>query len=98
MLCGARRCPLGRWEPLAPRLHTGEVTDHVDFTVVLRGYDIAAVDGFLLHVQDVLDSDDSIAQASARQELREVTFRVRLRGYDRAQVDDYLHRLAAGPA
>lgn len=67
----------------------------VDFTVVLRGYDIAAVDAVVQHAHDALASDSPAARASVREELRQVAFRVRFRGYDRMQVDEYLRRMAA---
>jgi DivIVA domain-containing protein len=55
------------------------------FSVVLRGYDPAAVDDFLRR------HADPSARAAA---LREVSFPVRLRGYDRGQVDAYVSGLA----
>jgi hypothetical protein len=67
----------------------------VDFIVVLRGYDIAAVDGIVQRTHDALASDSPAVRASAREELREIAFRVRLRGCDRMQVDEYLRRAAA---
>ena len=61
-----------------------------DFTVVLRGYDRAAVDSFKQRVQEALTSESQILRGTVREELRQVTFRVVLRGYDRGEVDDYL--------
>lgn len=67
----------------------------VDFTVVLRGYDIAAVDGVVQRTHDALSSGSPAARAAAREELRQIAFRVRFRGYHRMQVDEHLHRAAA---
>jgi DivIVA domain-containing protein len=67
----------------------------VDFTVVLRGYDIAAVDGVVQRAHDALASGSPAARAAAREELRQIAFQVRFRGYNRMQVEEYLRRAAA---
>jgi DivIVA domain-containing protein len=67
----------------------------VDFTVVLRGYEMAAVDGLVRRTQGTLASGSPAARAAAREELQQVAFRVCFRGYDRTQVDEYLRRAAA---
>jgi DivIVA domain-containing protein len=67
----------------------------VDFTVVLRGYDIATVDAVVQRAHEVLASDSPAVRASARAELEHTAFRVRFRGYDRMQVDEYLRQAAA---
>jgi DivIVA domain-containing protein len=67
----------------------------VDFTVVLRGYDIAEVDAVVQRAHEALASDSPAMRTSAREELRQIAFRVRFHGYDRMQVDEYLRRAAA---
>jgi DivIVA domain-containing protein len=76
-------------------LHTGRVPIDADFTVVLRGYDIAEVDAVVQRAHEALASDSPAMRISAREELRQIAFRVRFRGYDRMQVDEYLRRAAA---
>ena len=66
--------------------------DHQGFTVVLRGYDAAAVDAMLERIRTALASTDGALRASVRDELNNSAFPVRLRGYDRREVDDYLRR------
>jgi len=63
---------------------------HVGFTVVLRGYDRAAVDELVDRCGKSLVSERPDARASLREALRSRRFRVVLRGYDRAQVDRWL--------
>jgi DivIVA domain-containing protein len=72
--------------------HTESVGDHQGFTVVLRGYDIAAVDALLARIEKAVPSTDHTFRASVRAELNHPALRVRLRGYDRIEVDDYLRR------
>jgi len=71
------------------------MTNHVDFTVVLRGYHKAAVDAVVARTEQALASNDPALRAAVRNELGNVNFDLRLRGYDRPQVDDYLARAAA---
>ena len=66
--------------------------DHMGFTVVLRGYDLAEVDTLIERVRSALASTDPALRASVRAELSSPALRVRLRGYDRGEVDDYLGR------
>jgi DivIVA domain-containing protein len=63
------------------------VTNPVQFTVVLRGYDRAEVDATLAEVDYALAGADLAARRAAAGRLRGRTFRVGLRGYDRSEVD-----------
>ena len=74
------------------RAKTGLVGDHKGFTVVLRGYDAADVDGLLERIQKALASGDPVLRASVREELNQPSLRVRLCGYDRVEVEEYLRR------
>ncbi|RKR88173.1 DivIVA domain-containing protein [Micromonospora pisi] len=64
------------------------------FTVALRGYDTAEVDGLITLVEEAPASADQVRLAAARDEIRRAVLVVRLRGYDRAQVDGHLQTLA----
>ncbi|WFE30088.1 DivIVA domain-containing protein [Solwaraspora sp. WMMD791] len=67
-----------------------------DFTVVLRGYDPAAVDEVIRMGRDALSSppgDQRRVTAAGR--IRDSRFPTALRGYDRWQVDEFLDGLAA---
>jgi DivIVA domain-containing protein len=69
-------------------------TVDVDFTMVMRGYDIAAVNAVVQRAREAVASDDAGVHASIREELRQIAFPVRFRGYDREQVDEYFRRTA----
>jgi DivIVA domain-containing protein len=62
------------------------------FTIVLRGYETAAVDAMMQRLRDALASTDPAVRAAVRTDLNEFTFRVRIRGYDRVEVDEYFRR------
>ncbi|GAB3140376.1 hypothetical protein GCM10027290_11090 [Micromonospora sonneratiae] len=64
-----------------------------DFTIVLRGYDIAQVDAVVRRAAEARVSGDPALRAAVLSELREVSLPVKLRGYDRFQVDDHLRRV-----
>jgi DivIVA domain-containing protein len=84
----------GRRASPAAALHPGVMTVEADFTMVMRGYDVAAVNAVVQRAREALASDDPGVRASAREELRQVAFPVRFRGYDRGQVDEYRRRTA----
>ncbi|MFY1698406.1 DivIVA domain-containing protein [Solwaraspora sp. WMMA2101] len=68
----------------------------LDFTVVLRGYDPAAVDEVIRMGREALSSppgDQRRVTAAGR--IRDSRFPTVLRGYDRWQVDEFLDGLAA---
>ena len=58
-----------------------------DFTIVLRGYDMPAVDRVLAQADEALASGSETARTAARTALETVAFTVELRGYDRDAVD-----------
>jgi DivIVA domain-containing protein len=66
----------------------------VEFDVVLRGYDRAAVDDLVRRVIEALESDDPAVRASVRRELETSAISVRFRGYDRTQVDRFFRSIA----
>jgi hypothetical protein len=66
----------------------------VDFTIVLRGYDINQVNGLIRRANRLLGSPDPAARAEMQSELRHPDLRTRMRGYDRSQVDQRLVTLA----
>ncbi|GIF00514.1 hypothetical protein [Paractinoplanes rishiriensis] len=57
------------------------------FTVVLRGYDRAQVDGLLARADEALAGDSEFQRAAARDALRDTRPAVTFRGYDRQEVD-----------
>jgi len=71
--------------------------DRQGFTVVLRGYDVGAVDQLMRAGQEALMQQDPVkaAQASAAIAAFRASPVVKLRGYDREQVDAYLARITA---
>jgi DivIVA domain-containing protein len=73
----------------------GAVGVDAGFTMVMRGYDVAAVDAVVQRARVALASDDPAVRASAREELRQVSFPIRFRGYDQEEVRDYLGRTNA---
>ncbi|HEY8473572.1 MAG TPA: DivIVA domain-containing protein [Natronosporangium sp.] len=72
--------------------------DPPQFTLVLRGYQPAAVDALVQQAAEALASGSENGRASARAALLRRDLPVRFRGYDRAQVDQYLNELAANLA
>ncbi|GAA3295388.1 DivIVA domain-containing protein [Dactylosporangium vinaceum] len=64
-----------------------------EFSVVLRGYDPAAVDALLAPAAAALTTTDGRARAGAAAALRRANLPVVLRGFDRAQVDGAIARL-----
>jgi hypothetical protein len=65
------------------------------FSVVLRGYDRAAVDALVQRANDALGGTDAAVRAAVRTALRSPAIPVVLRGYDRHEVDAHLQRLAS---
>jgi len=65
----------------------------VEFTIVLRGYDIDQVNDLIRRANRVLGSPDPAARAEMQSELRHPDLRTRMRGYDRSQVDQRLATL-----
>jgi hypothetical protein len=63
-------------------------------TVVLRGYDFAAVDQLRARVRTTLRSGSADQRATVRTALATASLPVTWRGYDRTQVDELLPRLA----
>jgi DivIVA domain-containing protein len=84
----------GRRARPAVALRNEVTTVDVDFTMVMRGYDIAAVNAVVQRAREAVASDDAGVHASIREELRQIAFPVRFRGYDREQVDEYFRRTA----
>jgi hypothetical protein len=66
----------------------------VEFTIVLRGYDIDQVNDLIRRANRVLGSPGPAARAKMQGELRHPDLRTRMRGYDRSQVDKRLATLA----
>ncbi len=66
----------------------------VDFTVVLRGYDPAAVDQLRADALRTLRSGTWPERVAAKVAIGNASLPVAMRGYDRRQVDDLLERLA----
>jgi len=66
----------------------------VEFTIVLRGYDIDQVNDLIRRANRMLGSADPAARAGMQSELRHPDLRTRMRGYDRSQVDQRLATLA----
>jgi DivIVA domain-containing protein len=66
----------------------------VEFTIVLRGYDVDQVDDLIRRANRMLGSADPAARAEMQSELRHPDLRTRMRGYDRSQVDQRLATLA----
>ncbi|MGH3715411.1 MAG: DivIVA domain-containing protein [Micromonosporaceae bacterium] len=64
-----------------------------EFTVVLRGYDRAAVDALTAWVDEQL-AEPPADRTITPEELRTATFPVRWFGFDRKKVDHYLAELA----
>jgi DivIVA domain-containing protein len=73
--------------------HTARVPD-VEFTIVLRGYDMDQVNDLIRRANRMLGSPDPAARGEMQGELRHPGLRTRMRGYDRSQVDQWLARLA----
>lgn len=71
---------------------------NVEFGVVLRGYDTAAVDALIRDGQTALATGSEIERLGMRAKLERAQIPVAMRGYDRVQVDATLARLAAGLA
>lgn len=65
-----------------------------DFTVVLRGYEQAHVDGLIRRAHEALAAEGLIRRAELAVKLRQ-NHPIALRGYDREQVDTYLRALSA---
>lgn len=65
-----------------------------DFTVVLRGYQPAAVNTLVQQAAEALVGDDETQRATVRAALLRRDLPVGFRGYDRDQVDRYLSELA----
>ena len=63
------------------------------FTIVLRGYDINAVERLIGVASEALASGSPTERETACRVLREPDLRIRFRGYDRFQVDDALRLL-----
>jgi hypothetical protein len=63
------------------------------FTIVLRGYDINAVERLIGVASEALVSGSPTERETACRALREPDLRIRFRGYDRFQVDDALQLL-----
>jgi hypothetical protein len=63
------------------------------FTIVLRGYDINAVERLIGVASEALASGSPTERETAVRELREPDLRIRFRGYDRFQVDAALRLL-----
>ena len=57
------------------------------FTIVLRGYDRAAVDQLLEQAYSAIASDDDAQRRDARAALESACFDLKFRGYDRAEVE-----------
>nr|BFE59838.1 hypothetical protein GCM10020063_043640 [Dactylosporangium thailandense] len=65
-----------------------------EFDVVLRGYDVAAVDRLVEQVGRALTSGSVTARAAAAAAVRQAVFAVKFRGYARHQVDRFLQQAA----
>lgn len=65
------------------------------FTIVLRGYQPAAVNTLLQQAAEALASEEETKRASVRAALLRRDLPVRFRGYDRGEVDHYLSEIAA---
>ena len=63
------------------------------FTIVLRGYDINAVERLIGVASEALASGSPTERETACHTLRNPDLRVRFRGYDRFQVDAALQLL-----
>ncbi|WP_326552132.1 DivIVA domain-containing protein [Micromonospora sp. NBC_01813] len=80
---------------LAPQVGVDNVADP-DFTVVLRGYDPAAVDELVRVSRDALSlSPGDQRRVTTAGRIQDTRFPIALRGYDRWQVDAFLDGLAA---
>jgi cell division septum initiation protein DivIVA len=66
----------------------------VQFSIVLRGYDRAEVDGLIKQGNLALMSSDPSERSAVERTLRQPELTVRMRGYDRSQVDQQLAILA----
>jgi DivIVA domain-containing protein len=66
----------------------------VRFTITMRGYDIAEVDGLVSRAERAAASDDAGLRAAACRDLRTARLRECLRGYSRRQVDQAIDQLA----
>jgi hypothetical protein len=64
----------------------------VEFTVVLRGYDMTEVDGLLSRADEAQASASESLRATVRAALAGATFRQKFRGYSREQVDREIQR------
>ncbi|GAA3208605.1 DivIVA domain-containing protein [Dactylosporangium siamense] len=81
---------------LTAQLQDGSLADPtpVEFAVVLRGYDITAVDDLVEQVGGALQSGSATARAEAADVVREAVFAVKFRGYARHEVDRFLQQAA----
>jgi DivIVA domain-containing protein len=66
----------------------------VQFSIVLRGYDRAEVDGLIKQGNLALMSSDPSERSAVERTLRQPELTTRMRGYDRSQVDRQLAILA----
>lgn len=66
----------------------------VEFEVVLRGFEIAAVDRLVEQIGLALESGSATARAGAAAAVRQAVFAVKFRGYARHQVDQFLQQAA----
>ena len=67
----------------------------VEFSIVLRGYDMATVDALVQRAYIALASTDPARRVATRAALLDPTVPIALRGYDRFEVDEHLRQLAS---
>lgn len=66
----------------------------IQLTIVLRGYETAAVNDLIRQANQALASADAAVRSEVERKLRQPGLRRQLRGYDCGQVDTLLATLA----